>query len=95
MSLITYFRHIPKEQQTKLEEKSLRCILLGYSSKSKDYKLMDPTTQKIYVSRDVIFDETSDSPTNPPTTPLVPSNDPFITYDDDIERSRSSYVFAT
>jgi hypothetical protein len=46
---------IPKEKRTKLDSRSVKCILLGYSDE-KGYCLL--TNGKFIVSRDVIFDET-------------------------------------
>jgi hypothetical protein len=42
----------------KLEFRSKRCIFLGYSSNHKGYRCMDPTTSRVYLSRNVVFDET-------------------------------------
>lgn len=50
--------HIPKEKRHKLEEKSLKCIFVGYNDVSKAYKLWDPEAKKVVISRDVIFEET-------------------------------------
>ncbi|GKC58344.1 retrovirus-related pol polyprotein from transposon TNT 1-94 [Tanacetum coccineum] len=49
--------HIPQQQRTKLDDRSMECVLLGFSDESKAYKLLNPTTNKIIVSRDVIFQE--------------------------------------
>ncbi|GAU51653.1 hypothetical protein TSUD_414750 [Trifolium subterraneum] len=51
------FVHIPDSQRKKLDSKSIQCILLGLSEESKGYKLYDPVSKRIIVSRDVIFDE--------------------------------------
>ena len=48
---------MPDAKRTKLDDKSLCCILLGVSEVSKAYKLYDPISQKIIISRDVVFDE--------------------------------------
>lgn len=66
--------HIPKQKRKKLDEKSMKCILLGYSRESKVYRLMEPNTKKIYISRDVIFDEKNDvsSPTSSPIEDSAP-----------------------
>jgi hypothetical protein len=40
-----------------LTSKSLLCVLLGVSKESKAYRLYDPTSKRIVVSRDVIFEE--------------------------------------
>ncbi|GKV11134.1 hypothetical protein SLEP1_g22416 [Rubroshorea leprosula] len=44
-------------QKNKLEPKSLPCIFLGYNTKHKGYKCLYPPTNKIFVSRHVVFDE--------------------------------------
>ncbi|TQD88564.1 hypothetical protein C1H46_025883 [Malus baccata] len=51
------YAHIPDEKRKKLDDKSEKCIFLGVSEVSKAYKLYNPVTKKIVVSRDVIFDE--------------------------------------
>ena len=51
------FAHIPKEDRRKLDSKSIRCTFIGYCSSYKAYKLFNPSTHKIFVSRDVIFQE--------------------------------------
>ncbi|KAL4565654.1 hypothetical protein LXL04_029757 [Taraxacum kok-saghyz] len=49
--------HIPKQKRTKLDDKSFVCILTGVSDESKAYRLIDPQTLKVIVSKDVIFEE--------------------------------------
>jgi len=51
------YAHIPDNKRTKLDSKSLKCVLLGVSKESKAYRLYDPLTHKIIISRDVIFKE--------------------------------------
>ncbi|CAL2258380.1 unnamed protein product [Prunus armeniaca] len=41
----------------KLEENSHKCIFVGYGLCEKGYRLFDPSTRKIILSRDVQFDE--------------------------------------
>jgi len=43
--------------EKRLDAKSELCIFIGYSETSKAYKLYNPLTNKLIVSRDVIFDE--------------------------------------
>lgn len=52
----------PKQQQKKLEAKSFECIFIGYSEQSKAYRLFNPTTRKVLVSRDVTFIEAEVNP---------------------------------
>jgi transposase InsO family protein len=49
--------HIPDSRRVKLDDKSMKCILLGISDESKAYRLYNPISQAIVVSRDVIFEE--------------------------------------
>lgn len=49
--------HVPDSKRVKLDAKSLKCILLGVSEESKAYRLFDPISQKIIVSRHVVFEE--------------------------------------
>ncbi|KAL0405993.1 UNVERIFIED_CONTAM: Retrovirus-related Pol polyprotein from transposon TNT 1-94 [Sesamum latifolium] len=49
--------HIPDSSRTKLDEKSLRCVLLRISEESKAYRLYDPISRRIITSRDVVFEE--------------------------------------
>ncbi|KAG8491616.1 hypothetical protein CXB51_014995 [Gossypium anomalum] len=48
---------IPAERRTKLERRSAPGIFVGYSSTKKGYRVYDPSTKKILVSRDIKFDE--------------------------------------
>jgi histone deacetylase 1/2 len=41
----------------KLEFRSKQCAFLGYSNLHKGYKCLDISTGRVYISRDVIFDE--------------------------------------
>jgi hypothetical protein len=41
----------------KLSFLSTQCIFLGYSSLHKGFKCLEPNTERVYISRDVIFDE--------------------------------------
>jgi hypothetical protein len=41
----------------KLQFRSIRCTFLGYSNLHNGYKCLDISTGRIYISRDVIFDE--------------------------------------
>jgi histone deacetylase 1/2 len=42
---------------TKLQFRSKKCVFLGYSHLHKGFKCLDPAEGRIYISRDVIFDE--------------------------------------
>lgn len=49
--------HKPKVNRGKLDNRSFPCILLGVSEESKGYKLFDPDTKRVVVSKDVVFEE--------------------------------------
>lgn len=46
-----------KRKRKKLDDKSFQRVLLGMNEESKAYRLYDPVSKKIVVSRDVIFEE--------------------------------------
>ena len=62
---VDYFRvfgcighvHVSDNKRKKLDDKSFQCVLLGMSEESKAYRLYDPTSKKIVVSRYVVFEE--------------------------------------
>ena len=49
--------HVPDVKRRKLDDKSVKCVLLGFSSESKAFKMFDPEENKVHISRDVIFEE--------------------------------------
>lgn len=48
---------ITKPNQSKLDDRSQRAVLIGYKPLTKAYRLFDPVTKKVIVSPDVVFDE--------------------------------------
>jgi transposase InsO family protein len=44
-------------QTQKLSFRSKQCVFISYSSLHKGYKCLDPDSSRVYISRDVIFDE--------------------------------------
>ena len=70
------FSHITKDERRKLDFKSLRCILLGYSNNQKGYRLYDTERRKIIHSCDVQFNELEfrveqEVPSESPAEPAV------------------------
>lgn len=48
---------IAKGHLKKLDDRSKKLVHLGIEKGSKSYRLLDPDTGKLYVSRDVVFEE--------------------------------------
>ncbi|KAL3686396.1 hypothetical protein R1sor_008970 [Riccia sorocarpa] len=55
------FAHVGSHGRNKLDDRALRCILVGYDNESKAYRCYCPSNRKVLVSRDVRFNENSDS----------------------------------
>ncbi|KAF8399625.1 hypothetical protein HHK36_015494 [Tetracentron sinense] len=51
------YAQVPEAKRKKLDDHGEKCIFIGYSEESKAYKLYNPLTNKVVVSRDVIFSE--------------------------------------
>lgn len=51
------FAHVPDQNRQKLDAKAQKCIFVGYAEGRKAYRLWNPVTQKIVISRDVIVEE--------------------------------------
>ena len=45
----------PHVERSKLSSRSIICVFLGYGEGKKWYRCFDPITQKLYVSRHVVF----------------------------------------
>jgi hypothetical protein len=53
---ITYV-YVLDEKRSKLDLKAKKCIFIRYSLEQKGYKCFNPSTQKLQVNKDVVFDE--------------------------------------
>jgi hypothetical protein len=49
--------HVPDEKISKLDPKVEKCIFIGYSLEQKGYRCFNPSTRKLQVSKDVVFNE--------------------------------------
>ncbi|KAH0686945.1 hypothetical protein KY284_017498 [Solanum tuberosum] len=50
---------VPDHLRNRFDKKVVRCIFVGYDEQRKGWKCCDPTTNRTYVSRNVVFDEAS------------------------------------
>jgi Reverse transcriptase (RNA-dependent DNA polymerase) len=48
---------VVNSQQSKLEDKSALMVLFGYEKGSKAYRIYNPNTKRVHVTRDVVFEE--------------------------------------
>ena len=51
------YAHVAKDERQKLDPKAQKCILLGYGTETKGYRLYSPVHRKVFYSRDVLFNE--------------------------------------
>jgi histone deacetylase 1/2 len=61
--------HLRPYNKRKLEFRSKKCVFLGYSPLHKGYKCLHVPTNRVYISRDVVFDEMHFPFSNLPHTP--------------------------
>ena len=66
----------------KLALRSAACIFLGYSANHKGYRCLDLQSNRILISRHVVFDETSFSFSSQPTPPGAPDFEFFFDHTD-------------
>jgi hypothetical protein len=51
------FAQVPKSTRKKLDNNAERCIFLGYSTATKQYKLYQPGTRRVIFPQNVVFNE--------------------------------------
>ena len=49
------FSHVPKEKCSKLDNKVVKCVFIGYVIGVKGYKLLDSVARKVLYRKNVIF----------------------------------------
>jgi hypothetical protein len=74
------YAHVPSELRKKLDDRSEKCIFTGYSETSKAYRIYNPITKKLILSRDVQFLENqfwddSENQQVDSQNPLLPSSE--------------------
>ena len=71
----------------KLTPRSSLCVFLGYSSEHKGYRCLELQSNRIIISRHVIFDESSFPFSDMSTTPMAPSALDFLIDEHDLTTS--------
>ena len=51
------YAHVAKDERQKFDAKARKCIMLGYGTETKAYRLYDIERKKVFFSRDVVFNE--------------------------------------
>ena len=51
------FLHVPREQRSKLDDKAIAHVFVGYGDEEFEFKLWNPTKNKLVRSRDVVFQD--------------------------------------
>jgi hypothetical protein len=51
------YAKISDARRTKLDDKSEKCIFVGYGDRRMGYNMYNPIIKKVIMSRDVIFEE--------------------------------------
>ena len=51
------WRNLRPYNKHKIEFRSKQCVFIGYSNLRKGYKCLDISSGRVYISRDVVFDE--------------------------------------
>ena len=60
----TAYAHVPDASRQKLDQKAVKMRFVGYSLTQKGYRLYDENRQRIFIRRDVTFNETNFGSTN-------------------------------
>ena len=91
------YTHIPKDERTKFDSKTRKCIMVGYGTVTKGYRLYDMKEKKIIRSRDVHFNESAKDlreathdDSNDYQLIVDLSNDADMETDHDVEHERSN-----
>lgn len=87
----TAYAHVPDSSRQKLDQKAVKMRFVGYSLTQKGYRLYDENKRKVFIRRDVIFNETDFGHTNRVQLEVEeddsPSNEESATKSPDVRRS--------
>ena len=74
-----YFPYLKSQGVNKFAKKTYPCIFIGYSPMNKGYRCLNPTTNRVYFSRHVVFYE-SNFPFNKNSSSTIISAPELATY---------------
>ncbi|GJZ22768.1 zinc finger, CCHC-type containing protein [Tanacetum coccineum] len=77
------YAKVPSQHLTKLDDRSTKMVYLGNEQGSKAYRLFDPTTRKICVSRDVKIENLEENEHHDQENPPNEDDNDFPNNDDD------------
>ena len=69
---------------SKLDPRSLECVLLGYASGLGNYRVQDVVSRRVFVSHDVVFEKGHPHRTSPTVGEQIPLFDTLSTVDDNV-----------
>jgi hypothetical protein len=49
--------HVPKQQHSKFDNKTKKCLFLGYDEQNKMHRMYNLSTKKILLNCDVVFEK--------------------------------------
>lgn len=84
------FPSLRHQGRNKFSAKTYPCVFIGYSPTHKGYRCLDPKTKRVYISRHVVFDETT-FPFKPSNVVLSPLNLELIEFPDADEWLESKF----
>jgi hypothetical protein len=70
------YAHVLEEPRRNVDDRSEKCIFVGYNEQSKSYRMYNPITKKLIVSRDVKFQE--DKSWDNQTSEILVEHIPYI-----------------
>jgi hypothetical protein len=68
------YAHVPSEKRSKFDAKSVKCIMVGYAEGSKAWRLWDDERKRLIISRDVVFNESTETTAPLPAAENVPAD---------------------
>lgn len=79
------YAHVPDEKRRKLDTKSEKLMFIGYDKNSTNYRLFNPITRKVIISRNVVFNEKRQSGLKPNIVKIELDSDDVTDFGEDGE----------